>query len=238
MYITNMKRMEKKYLLTKAQYESLLPIIEEYMKLDQYGKQTICNVYYDTPDFKLINHSLEKPLFKEKFRMRSYGKADSETKVFLEMKRKFKGEVYKRRAVLPFRTAEAFMERSLLNIDSNQELAEIRYMKRIYQLEPKAFIAYEREAYYGLEVAALRITFDTGIRGRDTNLTLSANSHGTPIQPKDSVLMEIKVPGATPMWMAEAFSKLAIYPSSFSKYGNYYKNTLFKKQEGVNYHVA
>lgn len=238
MYITNMKRMEKKYLLTKAQYESLLPIIERYMKLDKYGKQTICNVYYDTPDFKLINHSLEKPLFKEKFRMRSYGKADSETKVFLEMKRKFKGEVYKRRAVLPLRTAEAFMDKPLLNIDPSQELMEIRYMKRLYQLEPKAFIAYEREAYYGLEVEALRITFDTNIRGRDTHLSLAANSHGTAIQPKDSVLMEIKVPGATPMWMAEVFSKLAIYPTSFSKYGNYYKNTLSKKQEGVNYHVA
>lgn len=238
MYITSMKRMEKKYLLSTEQFQKLMPTILQYMKLDQYGLQTICNVYYDTPDYRLIQESITKPVFKEKFRLRSYGRATADTEIFVEMKRKFKREVYKRRAVLPLHTAEQFMKTNLMTINPSQELREIRYMNRLYRLEPKAYIAYEREAYYGLECKDLRITFDRNLRGRYSQLTLSAPSHGTPIQPKDTILMEIKVPYAAPLWMAEAFSKLKIYPTSFSKYGTYYTNTLAQPSKGEIYDVA
>lgn len=238
MYIKTMKRMEKKYLLSKTQFENLIPIVLQYMKADRYGMQTICNIYYDTADYRLIQESLEKPVFKEKLRMRSYGKANMNSDVFVEMKRKFKGEVYKRRAVLPLTEAEKFMKTNLIPGSSTQELQEIRYMNRLYQLEPKAYIAYEREAYYGIENADLRITFDRNIRGRDNHLSLSAPTHGFPIQPKNTVLMEIKVPGAAPIWMTEAFSNLEIYPVSFSKYGTYYKDTLSQQSKGAIHYVA
>lgn len=34
MYITSMKRMEKKYLLSTEQFQKLMPTILQYMKLD------------------------------------------------------------------------------------------------------------------------------------------------------------------------------------------------------------
>lgn len=40
---------------------------------DAYGAYTICNIYYDTGDWRLIRKSLEKTVYKEKLRIRSYG---------------------------------------------------------------------------------------------------------------------------------------------------------------------
>ena len=38
--------------------------------------------------------------------------------------------------------------------------------------------------------------------------------------------MEVKILNAMPLWMAEIFDKLKIYPSSFSKYGTAYTKLL------------
>lgn len=67
------KRYEKKYCLTKAQQRVILEGMRPYMKKDTYGQYTICNIYYDTDDWRLIRTSLEKPVYKEKLRVRSYG---------------------------------------------------------------------------------------------------------------------------------------------------------------------
>ncbi len=65
------RRVEKKYLLNMEQYERLRVALRDYIVPDDYPKSTICNVYYDTPDYLLISRSLEKPVYKEKFRLRS-----------------------------------------------------------------------------------------------------------------------------------------------------------------------
>jgi len=91
------KRYEMKYMLTKEQKEIVLRAMEQYMKPDEYGRSTICNIYFDTPDYQLIRHSLEKPVYKEKLRVRSYGPAAEDGTVFVELKKKYKGVVYKRR---------------------------------------------------------------------------------------------------------------------------------------------
>ena len=64
------QRVEKKYLLTPPQYERLRQQLAAYMQEDEYGKTAICNIYYDTEDWKLIRRSLEKPIYKEKLRVR------------------------------------------------------------------------------------------------------------------------------------------------------------------------
>lgn len=70
---TCFRRYEKKYLLTPAQQEFILHGVRGYMKEDAYGRYTICNIYYDTEDYSLIRSSLDKPVYKEKLRVRSYG---------------------------------------------------------------------------------------------------------------------------------------------------------------------
>lgn len=95
------QRYEKKYLLSRTQYQNLSRKLESHMREDQYGKSTICNIYYDTPDHRLIRESMEKPIYKEKLRLRSYGVPKKEDIVFVELKKKYKGVVYKRRVNMP-----------------------------------------------------------------------------------------------------------------------------------------
>ena len=84
--IVVMKRYELKYLLDGAQTDYLIKSLEGHMKLDQYGRTSIASLYYDTPNYQLIRASVEKPPFKEKIRLRSYGLATRESPVFLELK--------------------------------------------------------------------------------------------------------------------------------------------------------
>lgn len=94
------KRYEKKYMLTPEQYTKMLAGMKHDMRPDEFGRYTICNIYYDTDDFRLIRTSLEKPVYKEKLRMRSYGVPKAQDEVFVELKKKFDSVVYKRRTVM------------------------------------------------------------------------------------------------------------------------------------------
>ena len=147
--------------------------------------------------------------------------------VLFEIKKKFKGVVYKRRISLPLAAAEAYLERGERPFDS-QIMREIDYAMRFYGYPaPAALIAYEREAYFVKDLPALRVTFDTNVRYRTTDLSAKLGSHGTPIIPSDCILMEIKTDGAMPCWLATALDRAGIFPSSFSKYGTAYKTLIF-----------
>lgn len=100
-YQTIFKRYELKYLLSTKQKELLVETMRSYMELDQFGHSTIRNIYYDTDTYRLIRRSLEKPAYKEKLRVRSYAKANGKSSVFVELKKKYKSVVYKRRIALP-----------------------------------------------------------------------------------------------------------------------------------------
>ena len=108
-YQTIFERYEYKYLITRAQKESILKAMEPYMQPDEYGPTTIRNIYYDTEDYRLIRRSLERPVYKEKLRLRSYAQASPESTVFAELKKKYKSVVYKRRLALPEAAARALL---------------------------------------------------------------------------------------------------------------------------------
>lgn len=217
------ERIEKKYLLTREKYNLLLEAIEPYMSVDDYGKHTIGNVYYDTDTYELISRSIEKPKYKEKFRVRSYGIPKEEDKVFLEIKKKYKGIVYKRRVSMTLKEAEDYLDKGIKPQKEGQILKEIDYFMSFYKLTPKVYLAYDRVAYFGKENKDVRITFDHNIRSRQCNMSLAEGDYGTPLLDDYHYLMEIKVPGAMPLWLSKILSDLEIYPASFSKYGNVYK---------------
>ena len=155
---SSFQRFEKKYLLTESQYAAMLRGVQPYLQPDEYGRYPICNVYYDTDNYQLIRASLDKPFYKEKLRLRSYGVPESESQVFLEVKKKYQDVVYKRREALPLAEAERYLESGRTSRQS-QILHEIDWMFRIYpDLEPRAFLSYERDAYCG--DGGLRMTFD------------------------------------------------------------------------------
>jgi len=217
------RRIEKKYMLTPQQYACLMEQISPRLTPDEHGKSTICSVYLDTPDFRLIRASIDAKTYKEKLRLRSYGTPEDGSKVFLEIKKKFKGVVYKRRISLSLAEAMAYIERGERPFDS-QIMREIDYAMHFYgQPKPAAMIAYEREAYYVKDLPALRITFDTSVRYRLERLSAKFGSEGTPIIPDDRILMEIKTDGAMPCWLATALDRAKIFPTSFSKYGTAYR---------------
>ena len=221
------KRYEKKYLLTPAQYEAVRAGMDAYMTPDKYSRYTICNVYYDTDDFQLIRTSLEKPVYKEKLRARSYGPARDDSTVFVELKKKFDGVVYKRRVVMDAADAVAYLDGDEPGGDS-QIHREIDWFMQTYRPTPKVFIAYDREAYTGRGAPDLRVTFDTNLRGRRERVDLRAGDDGQPILRDNQILMEIKIPGTAPLWLARLLSENDIFSASFSKYGAYYKQYIVR----------
>lgn len=228
------KRSEKKYLLSLEQYERLIQRISNHTVPDIYGRYSIFNIYYDTDDFALIRHSLEGPTFKEKFRIRSYGLPKAEDKVFLEIKKKYKGVVYKRRIVIPYSAAIAYLRDGVRPDIPENELAtfrEIDYLLKTKGLKPKMFLAYDRFAFVANDDKDFRITFDHNIRSREYALDFAYGDGGEYLLSQDQYLMELKAHEALPMWLVKILNELKIYPQSFSKYGRVYINLMKKRRE-------
>ncbi len=213
-------RYEKKYVITRAQKAKLLALIGSRLTPDAYGESTVCNLYFDTPDYRLIRASLERGVFKEKLRIRAYNFPTRESNAFAEIKRKCEGVVYKRRVALPYGTAFDYLcgdERPPAN---SQILREIDYFRSFYgEIRPAVALFYDRMAYYWKENEDLRLTFDDNVRYRCENVDLSCGDRGTVNISGERIILEIKLIDAFPLWLSEALDSLGIYPASFSKYG-------------------
>ncbi len=225
---TVFRRVEKKYLLTKEQYEKLIESIKEYIEIDTYDYSVICNIYFDTDDYILVNRSLLKPIYKEKIRLRSYGIPNKDSNVFLEIKKKYKGVVNKRRISIPLKEIYKYLNTGIYPKCNKQIMNEIDYCFKFYNLKPKVFIAYDRHSYRGIDNKEFRITFDQNIRSRTTDLYLENGDQGNSLFKNGEYLMEVKTLDSYPLWFVKILSKLKIYPTSFSKYGNVYKQEILK----------
>ena len=227
--INVMKRYELKYLLTAGQTAFLLESLKGHMMLDQYGRTSIASLYYDTPNYRLIRSSVEKPAFKEKIRLRSYGLATKDSPVFLELKRKAKGIVYKRRIQTTIPGAEHFFHRSGEIGGGSQINREITYFRDYYGLlVPACMIIYDREAYFE-PGGDLRLTVDFNPRYRIDDLRLDRSMEGQPLRPDGETILEIKVQEAMPLWLTRILDEGRIYKNSFSKYGEAYRQLMLPK---------
>lgn len=219
------KRYEKKYILNREQFEQIKKSISENTSPDRYGISEICNIYYDTPNFTIIRKSLQKPVYKEKLRLRCYGIPKNSSKCFLEIKKKYKGVVYKRRISTDYTVGLNFLNGNSDDIPPSQIKDEILYFKNFYEgLKPAMAIFYKRQAFYEKGNRNVRFTFDQDLRYRTYDLDLSLGSYGKEIIPKEQVIMEIKTAGAIPLWAVEILNQAKVFPTSFSKYGTAYKN--------------
>lgn len=223
------RRYEYKYLMTRGQQTALLKAMEPHMVPDTYSRSAIRNLYYDTPDYRLIRTSLMQPVYKEKLRLRCYGEAAPDKEAFLELKKKYESVVYKRRIALPLEEAMAALA-GRTPLPENQIGREIDYALHFYpQLEPRVFLSYDREAFHGKWDTGFRVTFDDNIRFRTDDLSLASGNRGTLLLPGDTVLMEIKLSDSMPLWMAQELSRLEIRKTTFSKYGTVYQNYIALK---------
>ena len=223
-YQATFQRYELKFMLTKAQYEIIMAAISPYMAPDHYGRTNIRNIYYDTDSWRLIRHSIEKPIYKEKLRLRSYGITDGP--IYVELKKKYQSTVYKRRLSMSEATAMEWLTGGVCPQDS-QIGKEIHYFRDFYQsLRPRMFLSYDRVAWYAKDGSDLRVTFDDTLQYRTEDLNLASDSPCIPIIGDDQILMEIKTSGGIPLWLTGVLSQHKIYKTSFSKYGTAYQNMI------------
>ena len=222
------RRKEMKYLLTPAQLEAWAGVMEAHMVPDAFAHSSISNLYYDTEDFFLIRRSLEKPEYKEKLRLRCYGPVSSDSSAFLEIKKKASGVVYKRRLSLPYDAGLRYLAGQGPR-RQEQIFRELDWMRTVYPgLRPRMFLSYERDSWKGAEDAGLRLTLDREILWRTHPLDLRGGAWGNPLLCPGQALMEIKITGAQPLWLARALSELEIFPVSYSKYGRAYEALMGK----------
>lgn len=234
MAIEVFNRYEHKYMLDKDIFIKVLKIMDKHMVADSYNKNhkpyTIANIYFDTLDDYLIRNSLSKPDYKEKLRLRAYGIPDLDSKVYLEIKKKFNGLVNKRRTTLKLSEAYDFIKTGSISgikdYMNPQVVREIEYFLSIYKLYPKLYLAYDRIAYFEKDNKDLRISFDMNIRSRRYDLRLENGDYGELLLKDDVYMMEVKTSLAKPLWLTDMLSSLNIKRKSFSKYGTEYKNTI------------
>lgn len=221
-------------MLNTAQYETVLRLLDGRMRPDEYGRSLVCSLYYDTPDFRLIRTSMQKPRYKEKLRLRTYGVPTADTLAFAEIKKKYKGIVYKRRVMLPYSDAMSWLSGERGAPDGGQISREIDYMKGYYApISPACVLCYDRVAYYSDQDEGLRVTFDENIRYRFTDLDLTLGDSGEYLTHEGQYMMEIKIPGGMPLWLARGLSEARIFPTSYSKYANAYIN--YQKRNIITY---
>lgn len=226
------RRVEKKYIIDKKQYELIIKEIKNEMDLDPHGKSTICNLYLDDDNYSLIKHSIDKPIYKDKVRIRSYNVADFESDVFVEIKKKYDGVVSKRRIKAKFSDVYAYLNKEENIPQAETQVGkELDYYFKYYNLQPTAYITYDREAYYAKNDKGFRITFDTNIQARDYDLSLDKGIYGKKIFNDDKILMEVKTLGGIPMWFVKIMSKYEIRQGHFSKYGATYLQILKEKED-------
>lgn len=234
------QRKETKYLIPTTQFHSFLKDLKKQMQIDEYGLHTILPLYFDTPDDRFITNSMTKPKYKEKFRVRSYGIPKETSMVFLEIKKKVNGIVYKRRMPLTYAEYLQWLDQKhFLKNEDEQIPQEVNWLfKRNPDLSPKTMIMYERMSLFGTSDPDFRVTFDQNIRFRSTNLDLSITGEETLVAPEIGVLMEVKALGAYPLWFVELLNDYQLRKGSFSKYAETYQRHLFvQTKEGKNHAI-
>lgn len=250
------RRVEKKYLITKEEKNKLLKFCGDRLTKNKYFRSTVCSIYFDTENDDLIQKQIDKPLdkpiFKEKVRLRSYNVPRKNDVVFLEIKTKQKGSEEKikigdkRRFELTLKDFDDFekgkatlteiAKRKIEKTNDEQIAREIEYIIKYLKLKPKIFIACERESYAGTREKDLRLTFDDNLRYRTKRLKLNQGTDGKKyFKTQQNVILEIKTAGGMPLWLVRALSELKIYPQPFSKYGKIYQQ--MKGKNDVQYHL-
>lgn len=231
MYLAEVfRRVEKKYIMTREQYLAIKEMLSEKMIEDSHGKSTICNLYFDTNEYELIRHSITKPIYKDKVRLRSYNLPTLDSKVYLEIKRKYEGVVSKRRIEMTLNDYYNFEEANDL-YENKQILNELNYYFQFYKLKATMFLSYFRRAFYAKDNMGFRVTFDSNIIARNYDLKIENGIYGDYILDKDKYIMEIKILDAIPLWFVKILDQFNISPCGFSKYGEAYTKLILKENK-------
>ena len=229
-------RIETKYMLNMAQEHYIEDELRRqgFVWMD-FGDPTVQSLYYDSPDYQLIRTSLERPVYKEKLRLRAYGKPGKVTMSFIEVKKKYKGVVYKRRVAQPLGQAYMSLNSGHVGAEGGQVGQEAEWMVHRYALQPKAVITYDRDAWFSKCWPDVRITFDRNLSFRQSNLSLTSNDANFALTLPTQRLMEIKTGGTYPLWLTRLLTAAGAKRIHFSKYGLAYMKYIQPENLEVRY---
>ena len=227
-------RVEKKYLLSLSQAAAIEEgLMRRGFSRSDFGSPKVQSLYYDTEDYDLIRVSLERPDYKEKLRLRGYGEPGTITRSFVEIKKKYRGVVYKRRTAMDLSAAMESLALRQLPEEAGQVGREILWMLGRYDLKPAAVIAYDRDAWFSRGEPGVRITFDRNLTFRDWALDLNAKAGGIPLLTPNQRLMEIKTNGIYPLWLVALLRETQTQRTHFSKYGLAYQRYIQPEKAGI-----
>ena len=241
-------RYERKYVIDYDTYEKLLRDLKPYINMDKYAKNdgyyTISNIYYDTVD-KLFHHErMERQRFRQKLRLRAYNDVSLDDLVFLEIKKKYKGLVNKRRTKIKLKDVYDFLSTKEdisvtpeYEVSNQQILREMAFLKNFYDLVPTLVVAYERQAFFAIEDDDIRITFDKNVRRRKEDFRLENGSHGDLILNPELFILEVKLNGTLPLWLARILNEHMCVKRRFSKYSNSH-NIIEELVDKEKYHMG
>jgi hypothetical protein len=234
MRIKYFSRFELKYLLTRQQHHHFAEILPEYLTPDtsgdEKGQYTITSLYYDTEDYKAYWDKIEGLKFRRKVRIRVYGQTQVNPKTFcfVEIKQRLDKTLQKKRVYLPYAAAEELCNASLpvageadMSVADRETISEVRYLQSTLDLQPACIVSYNRQAFEGSEYdAGLRITFDTNLKGRVSDLTLldTGYAQNQYFIPPEWSIMEVKVNYRVPYWLTEMIGKYRFTLRRISKY--------------------
>lgn len=237
-------RYELKYIVNKALYKELLQALQGHVFMDKHGDQDgyymVMNLYYDTADHLFFNETVNRQQFRQKLRLRGYNHINRDSNVFLEIKKKYRGVVYKRRTLLKLPEAYAFLadtlskkDYSLYDASNTQILGEVDFLKQFYQLEPKVIVSYDRQAFQGIHEEDLRVTFDRNLLKRETDLRIESRSDGELFMDPSLYVLEVKVNDRIPLWLSHILNDFQCWRQGYSKYTSSYNSDLHLRDHKI-----
>lgn len=221
-----LSRFENKFIIDNATCKNIQKELLKFMELGENNKTngfyTVSNIYYDTKDNNLIRKSLSSPKYEELLRLKAYGDVQPDSKVYLEINKKFCGLVNKRSTSIKLNEAYDFISTKtkpdVKGYMNKQIINEIEYILRLYNLEPKIYIAYDRKVLSIEGNLDFRVTFDTNIRIRRDDLKLEVGNYGNPLLESGQCLMKVEVKKTVPLWLSKLLSEHKIFSSRGSSY--------------------
>ena len=213
--IQSFERYEKKYIISKTQASEMIAFLKLHMALDRHHNPEhivpykIHSYYLDDHEAHIIKKSIEKPSYKEKYRLRWYNDL---TKLFLEVKIKHLKRSHKKRFEITQKELELQDYRTLIKTSYHYG-----YLNALTHasIEKYCLIDYERIAFDDTD-KGIRVTFDF-------NVSYTFDNASYPLHDEDFVILEIKYRDAFPIFLSSYLSEHKIYSRSLSKIGRSYQ---------------
>jgi len=210
--------------------DMFLPFVnlDKFAEAGEKPQYTVRSIYFDTPKFDFYFEKVEGIKNRKKIRLRGYNEGNSDSTVFLEIKRKYDIPIVKYRAPVSFGDAMEMFGTKRINgqiitdkvFPKGQENSK-RFFYQVLSknLRPVVLVIYEREAYLSKFDDTVRITIDKNLRSKAyPTLTELYKEERISASLKDHFILEVKFNNYFPTWLNPIIANLSLRKQAASKY--------------------